>query len=82
MDLQEEKLDIYRVIMDSMTSDELDDPMIIKRKRVDRIAKGSGTSPEDVRELLNYYKRMKKMMKGMGGTRKMERMMKKMGMGV
>ncbi|MFH1402870.1 MAG: signal recognition particle protein Srp54 [Candidatus Altiarchaeota archaeon] len=82
MDLQEDKLVMYQVIMDSMTGDELDDPSAIKRTRIDRIASGSGTRPEDVRDLLNYYKKMKKLMKGMGGGRKMERMMKKMGFGV
>jgi signal recognition particle subunit SRP54 len=82
LDLQEEKLDMYRVIMDSMSSEELDDPGMIKSSRIERIAKGSGRRPEDVRELLNYYKKMRKLMKGMGGGRKMQRMMKKLGLGM
>ncbi|MFC2163069.1 signal recognition particle receptor subunit alpha [Candidatus Altiarchaeota archaeon] len=80
MNLQEEKLIIYQVIMDSMTSAELEDPSLIKRERVERIARGSGTTVEDVRDLMNYYKKMKKMMKGMGGAKKMQRMLKQMGM--
>ncbi|HHQ44646.1 MAG TPA: signal recognition particle protein [Candidatus Altiarchaeales archaeon] len=80
-ELQQEKMSKFKIIMDSMTPAEMADPSIIKKDRVERIAKGSGTSAEEVRELLSYYKRMKKMMKGMGGGRQMKRMMKKMGMG-
>ena len=65
--------------MDSMTNGEMEDPEIIKTTRIDRIAKGSGTKPEDVRELLNYYKKMKSMMKTMGGGKKLERLMKRFG---
>ncbi len=79
MDVQEEKLSTFKVIMDSMTTAEKEDPSIVKRERIDRIAAGSGTQPADVRELLNYYKRMKKMLKG-GGGKKMKRLMKQMGM--
>lgn len=81
MAVQEEKIKKYKVIMDSMTNGEKEDPEIIKHERVERIAKGSGTNAADVRELLNYYKKMKKMMKGMGGGRKLQRMMKQFGLG-
>ena len=65
--------------MDSMTPQERSDPSQIKRSRVERIAKGSGSTNDQVRDLLAYYKRMKKMMKSMGGGRKMKQMMRKMG---
>jgi len=81
MAVQEEKIRKYKVIMDSMTNCEKDDPDLIKHERIERIAKGSGTNAADVRELLNYYKKMKKMMKGMGGGRKLQRMMKQFGLG-
>ncbi|MFH0862987.1 MAG: signal recognition particle receptor subunit alpha [Candidatus Altiarchaeota archaeon] len=81
MAVQEEKIKKYKVIMDSMTAAEKEDPDIIKHERVERIANGSGTNVADVRELLNYYKKMKKMMKGMGGGRKLQRMMKQFGLG-
>ncbi len=80
--LQEEKLKKFKVMMDSMTPEEKDDPLIIKHSRVERIAKGSGTKPEEVRELITYYKRMKKMMKSFGSERKMEKLMKRIGGGV
>lgn len=42
-------------IFNSMTEDELDDSSLIKASRVKRIAKGSGTTPQDVRLLLKQY---------------------------
>ena len=67
--------------MDSMTTQEKEDPSIVKRERIERIAQGAGTDSSDVRDLLNYYKRMKKMMKGAGGGKKLNRMIKQFGMG-
>jgi signal recognition particle subunit SRP54 len=79
LDIQEEKLKHFRVIMDSMTDEEMKNPDTIKRSRVERIAKGSGRKTEDVKELLNHYKKMKKMMKSMGDERKLKRVMKRFG---
>ncbi|MGC8609566.1 MAG: signal recognition particle protein Srp19, partial [Thermoplasmata archaeon] len=67
-------LKLYRVIMDSMTFKELEDPEIINMKRITRIARGSGVHEEDVRTLLKEFKTMKnniKMMKGNRGFKKM-----------
>ncbi|HEX54918.1 MAG: signal recognition particle protein [Candidatus Altiarchaeales archaeon] len=77
LDIQEEKLRIFRIIMDSMTKEEMQNPEIIKRSRVERIARGSGRKTEEVRELLNYYKRMKKMMKTFGDERRLRRLMRR-----
>lgn len=76
-----DRLDKYRVIMSSMTEAELDDPKIITASRIKRISKGSGTSPELVRELLKSHKAMQKAIKGMRRMNKMgmKRMMKKFG---
>jgi signal recognition particle subunit SRP54 len=49
----------------SMTHKERTSPDIIKANRKIRIAKGSGTSVEEVNKLLNQYEQMKKMMKMM-----------------
>lgn len=81
MELQEEKVKKFKIIMDSMTPAEMSDPSVIKASRVDRIAKGSGAKTEEVRELLNYYKKMKGMMKSMTGDRKMRKLMNKLGGG-
>jgi len=60
--MTEEKISIYSVIMDSMTIEEKQDPSVIKKSRVGRIAEGSGTSREDVRDLLKHYRQTKNMM--------------------
>ncbi|PTD94037.1 signal recognition particle protein [archaeon SCG-AAA382B04] len=78
MDVTKEKMEKYKIIMDSMTSEELENPNIIGDSRIQRIVKGSGTNREDVKELLEYHKMMKKLMKQMRGRRgPMEKMMKK-----
>jgi len=59
----EEKLKKFRVIMDSMTEEERNEPKIINSSRVRRIAIGSGTSKAEVNELLKYHRMMQKMMK-------------------
>ena len=61
--LGEEKIKRWLAIIESMTYEELDKPEIIDRSRMRRLAIGSGTSVEDVRELLAYYKNLKQMMK-------------------
>ncbi len=64
-----EKLDKWRIIMQSMNKKELEEPKIIDRSRINRIARGSGTTPKDVRELLDQYNMMKKFAKSIGKTR-------------
>lgn len=79
-----EKMKYYKVIMDSMTAAERDDPKIIGGARIHRIAMGSGRSAEEIRELLKYHKTMQTAFKnfaGKGGGRNMHKMMKKGGMG-
>jgi len=73
----EEKLRRYRIIMDSMTYEELENPEIIKASRIRRIARGSGKSEKEVRALLKEYNRMKKAMKQMRGNRKLMRTLRK-----
>ena len=77
--VQEGKLKKWRFIMDSMSREELEDPNIMSITRIDRIAKGSGTSTKEIRELLKQYKQSKKMAKLFkgGNPKNMERMMKK-----
>ncbi|AUB55385.1 signal recognition particle protein Srp54 [Methanobacterium subterraneum] len=62
----EEKLGKYKILMDSMTEEELTHPEIIKQSRVKRIARGAGMRNEDVKELLKYYQVTKKAIKGFG----------------
>ncbi|MDI9609432.1 MAG: signal recognition particle protein Srp19, partial [Candidatus Verstraetearchaeota archaeon] len=65
MDLSEERMKKWMVIMQSMTQEELEEPHIIDGSRMRRIARGSGTTPKDIRELLDQYKMSKKFVKQM-----------------
>ena len=77
----QEKMKKYKYMMDSMNKKELADPKSINSQRIIRIARGSGTKYEDVRELLKYHKNMQKALKGMMGNKfNLQRMMKKLGM--
>ncbi len=64
--MTEDKIDKYKIIMNSMTSYEMEHPDTIKQSRTKRIARGSGMRNEDVKELLKYYNVTKKAMKGFG----------------
>ena len=76
----QEKMKKYKFMMDSMNEGELGDPKRINSSRIARIARGSGTKYEDVRELLKYHKMMQKTIKGMkGGKFNIQKMMKKLG---
>jgi signal recognition particle subunit SRP54 len=54
-------------IIDSMTPLERREPSVINGSRRKRIARGSGTSVEDVNRLLKQYVQARKMMKQFGG---------------
>lgn len=63
MRVGEEKLKRFRVIMQSMTPGELENPRLLNASRMRRIARGSGTSEADVKELLRQYELMRKLIK-------------------
>jgi len=65
MDTAEQKLDAWRVIIQSMTQEEVQEPKVIDSSRARRIARGSGRSEKEVKELVSQYSNMKKMMKMM-----------------
>ena len=71
----------FKIIMDSMTGQEMDNPSIIKGTRIQRVAMGSGFETKDVRQLLKYYNMSKNMVKGLKNKKTMRRMMSRMGMG-
>lgn len=70
---QEEKLKIFKVIIQSMTKEERKNPEVINASRVARIARGSGRKESEVRELLKQYAQAKKMMKKLGGMKGIKR---------
>ncbi|MFX0078017.1 MAG: signal recognition particle protein Srp54 [Candidatus Hermodarchaeota archaeon] len=62
-DVATENLEKWKVIMKSMTDDELENPKLIRGSRTQRIARGSGTQPKDIKELLKQYNQSKKFIK-------------------
>jgi len=77
--VQEEKLKKWRYMMNSMTKAELEDPDTLSPERIERVAKGSGATAKDVRELLKQYRQSLKMVKLLkpGNQKQMEKMMRK-----
>lgn len=71
-DIDDKKLPHTKAIITSMTPREREKPSIINAKRKRRIAAGSGTSVEEVNQLLQQFEQMQKMMKqmGLGGKKK------------
>src|SRR6056297_749262 len=80
MDVTQDRMRKFEVIMDSMTDAEMENPRSVGASCVRRIARGSGKDEETVQELLEQHKMMERTIKqfqGMGQGN-MERMMKKM----
>src|SRR5438874_3693812 len=80
-DIDEKSIVRMQAILDSMTKKERDFPQIINGHRKKRIAKGSGTSVQEINRLLKQYLQMKKMMRSFSkgfGARKFGKMMKGM----
>lgn len=81
--LDEKLLERQAAIIKSMTKKEREHPEMLNASRRQRIAKGSGTSVEQVNKLLKQYDQVKKMMKqfsDMGRSKMGRRQMSKMGL--
>jgi signal recognition particle subunit SRP54 len=65
--VDENEINRLVAIVDSMTPKERSNHMIINGQRRKRIAKGSGTSVQEVNNLLKQYAQMRKMMKSLTG---------------
>ena len=63
----ERQLVRVEAIIDSMTPGERADFRLINGSRRKRIARGSGTSVEEINRLLKQFQQMRKMLKGLGG---------------
>ena len=63
MKISEKTMRKWLHIIESMTEEELKNPGIIDRSRMRRIAIGSGTNIEDVKQLLLYYQNMNRLMR-------------------
>jgi signal recognition particle subunit SRP54 len=63
MNMAEDTLQRFRVIIQSMTPKERDKPKILSSSRIRRVARGSGTTEKEVKDLIKQYNQMRKMMK-------------------
>ena len=63
LNMAEEHLEKWRVIIQSMRPEEKENPKIFNSSRVRRVARGSGTSEKDVKDLLKQYVMMRRMLK-------------------
>ena len=64
-DIDEKKIEQIKAIIHSMTPKERRDPNIINFSRKNRIARGSGTTVQDINRLLKQFEQTKQMMKQM-----------------
>ena len=80
MDIDENAFKGIEVIIGSMTPKERAQPQLLNHSRKTRIAKGSGTSIQEVNQLIKQFEQMSKMMKMMQGGkgRQMMQMMQNM----
>lgn len=81
MDIDDDAFKEIEAIIYSMTPAEREDPKILNGSRRNRIARGSGTSVQEVNRLLKQFKETSKMMKKMqsGGGKNLMRAMQNMG---
>jgi len=59
----EDRLEKWRVIIQSMRNEEKENPKLFSSSRIKRVARGSGTSEKEVKELLKQYVMMRRMLK-------------------
>ncbi len=63
LERQQRRMEKWKHIIKSMTREEREKPEIINQSRTRRIARGSGTGEDEVRELVKSYLQTRKMMK-------------------
>jgi signal recognition particle subunit SRP54 len=78
IDIDDDAFKGVEAIIHSMTPAERAEPTLINGRRKERIAKGSGTSIQDVNKLMKQFDEMRKMMKLMGNKQNMAKMMQNM----
>ena len=63
LEMAEDRMGKWRVIIQSMTPEERENPKIFNASRIRRVARGSGTDKKEVKELLKQYSVMRRMLK-------------------
>jgi signal recognition particle subunit SRP54 len=71
LNMAEDRLEKWRVMIQSMTPEEREDPKRFNASRVRRVARGSGTSEKEVKELIKQYFLMRRMLKSLRRKKKL-----------
>ncbi len=80
VDIDEKEFGKIEAIICSMTKEERQDPKILNASRRIRIAKGSGTTVEQINKFMKSFEMTQKMMKQISSDKGMKNMMKKFNM--
>lgn len=72
----EERMQYWKVIIQSMTRNERQNPDVLNASRIHRVARGSGTTEKAVKEMMARYRQAKSVMKASRG-RQFRQMMKR-----
>ncbi len=78
IEFDEKELIKMEAIINSMTKEERKNPRIINASRKRRIARGSGTTVQDVNKLLRSYEEMLKLLKHMRSPGRFQRMIRRL----
>ncbi|MCI0785640.1 MAG: signal recognition particle protein, partial [Chloroflexi bacterium] len=73
--LDDGQIERVEAIIRSMTAEERHNPEIINGSRRRRISKGSGTTPQDINQLLNQFRQTQKMMRQLSRSRNPKNLM-------
>ncbi|MFT4250711.1 MAG: signal recognition particle protein Srp54 [Candidatus Woesearchaeota archaeon] len=82
LEQQQQNLERFKHVLNSMTKQELEQPEIVSNSRIQRISSGSGQDEKVIRGLLKQHKQSKKLLKqfkGKGSEKQMQKMMQRMG---
>ena len=75
----EQQLKRTQAMISSMTLQERRDPKILNGSRKRRVAKGSGTTVQEINQLLAQFRQMQKMMKQLRNPRARQNLMNMLG---
>jgi signal recognition particle subunit SRP54 len=73
--LDDSQIERVEAIIRSMTREERQKPEIINGSRRRRISRGSGTTPQDINQLLNQFRQTQKMMRQLSRSRNPKNLM-------
>lgn len=71
----DQKVKKWKAVVQSMNKDERENPSILDSQRIRRVARGSGTSERDVKDMLKQFNMARNMIKRFRGSRELRRRM-------